>query len=200
MNQFIPDDNRKSKALWYILLPATLIALGFAGYQVLSFSIIKFLVLGVSLIVALIVNQHQITIPHIRKSFSVKELVIFWGAIWLGVAGGVLIAAGVSAGKIIFSKNKSNSKYFYAFASVTSIFLASNVFYLILNYFGGFSGKIVADQQINYGWLFLAAVVMVGIYYLTVIIFKAIFPKADSSQPLIENKTDKYLWNGIIYL
>lgn len=200
VNQLIPDDNRKSKALWYIMLPATLIALGFAGYQARSFSILQFLVLGVSLIIALIVNQHQITIPHIRKSFSVKELVMFWGAIWLGAAGGVLIAAGVSAGKIIFSKNKRNSKYFYAFASVTSIFLASNVFYLILNYFGGFSGKIVADQQINYGWLFLAAVVMVGIYYLTVIIFKAISPKADSNYPLIENKTDKYLWNGIIYL
>ncbi len=199
-NQIVPDDNRKTKTFWFIMLTAAILALGFAGYQALGFSILQFVILVVSLVISLIVNQHQITNPHIRKSFSAKELIIFWATIWLGAAGGVLIAAGVSAERIISSKNKQKAGYFNGFSLITAIFLASNAFYLVLNNFAGFNGKIVAEQQINVGWLVLATAVMTGVYYLAVSLFTLISPKTDDSQPLTENKIYKYFWNGIIFV
>ena len=200
MTQLAPEDNQKSKPLWLVMLLVTLFALGFAGYQAFSFSILQFVVLGVSLIVTLIINQHQVTIPHIRKSFSVKEVIIFWAAIWLGIAGGILVTAGVSAAKVIFSKNQRKAKYLSGFAAITSILLASNVFYLILNGVAGFNGKIVADEQIKIGWLALATVVMAVVYHSTLKIFTLIFEKSNGNQTLTENKTDKYFWDGVIFL
>lgn len=200
MAQFNPQDNQRSKPLWFVMLLAALIALGFAGYQSLSFSILQFAVLGVALMVSIIINQHQISIPHLRKTFSVKEFIIFWTAIWLGTAGAVVIAAGVSAEKIIFSKNKNRSKYLYGFAAIISIFAASNVFYSILNFAAGFGGRIVADQRISVEWLVLAAVAMAAVYYSALILFTAVLPKPKGNQPLIENKTDKYFWHGVIFV
>lgn len=200
MAQFITDRKQKSKLTWGIMILATATAFGFAGYQLLSFTILQFIVLGVSLIVSLIINQHRVTIPHLRKSFSVKEIIIFWSAIWLGTAGGVLITAGLSAEKIIFSKNKRNAKYYYGLSTVSAIFLASSLFYLILNYVAGFGGKIVANQPIKIGWLVLTAIIMAVIYNLMLILFTAVSPKSDSNQPFVKNKTDKYFWNGIIFV
>lgn len=181
------------------MMMTALISLGFAGFQVVGFSPLQFTVIGVSLIVSLIINQHRINIPYIRKSFSVKEIIIFWTAIWLGTAGGVVVAAGVSAEMIAFSKNGRKAKSFYGFASVTAIFIASSVFYLILNYAAGFSGMIVANQTTNLGWLVLGVTVMTIVYYSAQFLFAAALPKADRDRSLPENKAHRYFWHSVIF-
>ncbi len=200
MNKFIPDNQHNSKTVGIILLPAAVIVLGFAVYQVFEFSVIQFGALGVALLVSLIFNQHQFTIPHIRKSFSAREFTIFWGVIWLGTAGGVLIAAGIAAGSLIFFKDKKKFPYFDGYSTVISIFLAANAFYLLLNNFAGFEGNFVAGHQVDYGWLILAAVAMAVVYYITENILSVIFLKSESIQFSVNNKLYNYLWKAINYV
>lgn len=54
-------------------------------------------VLVASIFVAILVSRYDPRIPGTSIKFSPKDVLSFWGTIWLGISGGVLIAACASA-------------------------------------------------------------------------------------------------------
>src|SRR5215204_1747257 len=89
----LSGNNLKSKVYWAILLCASLVVLGFTAFGLDNFSLQQFGVLAVALAVSVFANQHQVKIPGTPANFSAKEIVVFWGIIWLGIPGGVFLAA-----------------------------------------------------------------------------------------------------------
>ena len=73
-------------------------AICIALFEVLSFSFGNLLVLAASMFVAALISKHEIKIPRTNKTFSPRVLFAFWGIVSLGIAGGILLAAGAAIG------------------------------------------------------------------------------------------------------
>lgn len=199
MNLNLPGENRISKIFWCIMLLSAGLALGFAVYELPGFTSLQLVVLAISFIISLIVNQHQFHLPQTRKSVSAKDLILFWGTIWLGIAGAVLLTVSVMIGQL-FIRNKKVEWKFGFFQNVVSIFAAAIVFYLTLFFSIGFTGKAVGQQTINNKWFFAATVLMAVVYYLITNLSASIFFKIENGKSFQNSGIQKYFWTGIIYV
>ena len=156
----LSEYNLKTKIYWCVMLSLSLFALCFAVYKVTSFSLLQFAALGVSIFISLLVNKYQIRIPKTQTTISAKELAAFWGIIWLGVPGGILLAASASLAR--FSKaQKSPKRWLFGFyVNTFATFVSAIVFYYSLYYFAGFTESTVAENAVATQWLFAAAGLM----------------------------------------
>ncbi len=152
--------NLQTKIHWSAMLVLCLFALSFAVYNSFGFSFVQFLVLGGSLIISSLINKYQIKIPKTQTTVSTKELVVFWGTIWLGIPGGVLLAASASLTKFGLAKKSPQQWLFNTFVNVLSTFAAAAVFYSTLYYSTGFTGNTLAGNQIEISSLLVAASLM----------------------------------------
>lgn len=157
------------------MLSASFLILGAAIYGSFSFSAAQLVALSVTLVIAALVSQHQFTIPRTKITLTARELIIFWGTIWLGTAGGVLLAAGIAAAQYKIARNDKREQLFGATVSVIAAFVAGNVFYSILQNFAGFGETSVGGNALAIGWLMAAAAVMVFAYYTFTEFLPAIF-------------------------
>ncbi|HEY0460162.1 MAG TPA: diguanylate cyclase [Pyrinomonadaceae bacterium] len=171
----LPNDNLKAKIYWGIMLGAGFFAFGLAAVQLTNFSPQQFLVLGVALLVSAFANQHQFKIPGTAATVSAKEIAIFWGAIWLGTPGAVLLAAGASlAGFNIAGKNKFEW-LFGVFSNTSAAFVSAFAFYFVLNRAAGFSPAFVGEETIAWQWLIGAIGAMAATQYLLTTVFNSVF-------------------------
>jgi diguanylate cyclase (GGDEF)-like protein/putative nucleotidyltransferase with HDIG domain len=182
----LPGDNLKAKIYWGILLCMSLALLGFAAFSLADFSLRQFLVLAFALAVSLFANQHQIRIPKTAADFSAKEIIIFWGTIWLGVPGGVFLAVGCALARFnIVQKNKFQW-LFGVFSNACTAFASASVFYLVLQYLAGFKAAFVAEEPVIWQGLIAAAAAMTTVHYLLSAIFNSIFLYLEDENPVGE--------------
>ncbi len=165
----------KTKIYLGILLCLSISAFGFSAFQLTGFSFLQFLVLGFSLLISAFANQHQIRIPKTSTDFSAKEIIIFWGTIWLGVPGGVFLAASASFARFNLAQRNKVQWLFGVFTNVLTAFVSANVFYLTLGLFAGFSAEFVAEESIAWQWLLAAAALMAVTHYLLSTLFNSVF-------------------------
>ncbi len=156
----LSEYNLKTKILWCVMLCLSLFALSFSIYKLTSFSLLQFAALGISLFVSLVINKYQIRIPKTQTYISAKELVAFWGIIWLGIPGGILLAASASLAR--FSKSqRSPQRWLYSFnVNTFSTFVSGIVFYYSLYYFADFTESTIAGNTVATQWLFAATGLM----------------------------------------
>ncbi|HEX8249310.1 MAG TPA: diguanylate cyclase [Pyrinomonadaceae bacterium] len=168
-----------TKILGGVLLAFSAAALAYTIYGCFSFTFLQFVILGVSMTVAALANQYQFKIPKTRLSISPRKVFVFWGTIWLGVSGGVLLSIVSSAARYRTTKNKIKWVYGILIHTV-STFAAAQVFYLFLHQFASFEGWNVASQQINVGWFLVAAALMMGTHYLLTTLLSSVLLAFDS--------------------
>jgi diguanylate cyclase (GGDEF)-like protein/putative nucleotidyltransferase with HDIG domain len=185
--------NLQTKIYWSIMLCLSSLALGYALFGLLSFTASQFLVLAVSLIVAVLVNQHQFRIPKTRLNLSARKILIFWGAIWLGVPGAVFLCLASSISKYQLSIRDKNHYLLGVYANILSSLAAAQVFYFSLKYLGGFGEMPVAGKAIGVEWLLGSAALMVITHYVSVSVLNAIFLKLESDYPILSLWKDNYL-------
>ena len=149
--------NLQTKIYWCAMFCLSIIACGFAIYEIAEFSFVKLLFLGGSLVVSLLINKYQFKFKGTQTVISAKELVIFWGIIWLGVPGAILLAASASLTKFDLAKKSPRQWLFDTYVNIVSTCAAASVFYLTLYYSVGFADNRVAGLQIDKGWLLFAA-------------------------------------------
>ena len=172
-------------------------ALVSAALAIFSYSLEQFVVLAVSLGIAGLVSQHQFKIPRTGLNISARKIFIFWGAIWLGVPGAVLLAAIASLGKFRhFSKDKNNW-LLGVYGNIVASFASAETLYLSLQYFAGFNGKSIAEKAVGFEWLLPAAVLMVVVHYIATLLLNAIFLKLEYD--ILTLKKDSYLNTVINY-
>jgi diguanylate cyclase (GGDEF)-like protein/putative nucleotidyltransferase with HDIG domain len=157
--------------------------LGFTATGFFSFNVPEITILIVALIVSAIVNRHQIHIPKTNIYFTAADLITFWAIAWLGVPGGVLLAAcSALASCLALSKRKTICP-FRCLESTVATFAAANVFYLILTYGAGFSGRIAGASNIPAGWLAVAAGSMLIVHCGASLVFSSISERLDAYSP-----------------
>lgn len=153
-------NNLKTKIYGGLVLSVSIVLSGFTVLKLTDFSVLQFLVLGVALAVSAFANQHQIRVPKTPTRFSAKEIIIFWGAIWLGVPGALLLAIGAALAEFdVFRKNKFQW-LFGAAASAGAAFVSAEVFYLFLRQAAGVTAAIVGEAPAAWPWLVPAVVLM----------------------------------------
>ncbi len=171
----LSGDNLKTKIYLGILFCLSFVAFGFAAFQLTDFSLQQLLVLGFAFIVSAFANQHQIRIPKTSIDFSAKEIIVFWGIIWLGMSGGVFLAAGISFARFNLVQRNKIQLFFGIVSNICATFVSANVFYLTLRYFTGFSSAYVAEESIVWQWLVAAALLMAVTHYFLSAIFNLVF-------------------------
>ncbi len=195
----LSGENLKSKIYWAAMLGLSLVLLGFAVLGLESFSGQQFGVLAVALAVSVFANQHQVRIPWTATEFSAKEIVVFWGIIWLGVPGGVLLAVVASIVRFnIFEKNKFRW-LFGLFSGACATFVSASIFYLVLNSLTGFKAAFVGEEVIAWYWLTAAIVSMAAAHYLLSAIFNSIFQYLQDESSITEIWKINFLRPLIIY-
>lgn len=167
------DNNLKSKIYWGTMLCVSLALFGFTALRLVDFSLQQFSVLIMALAVSVFANQHQIRIPGTSVDFSAKEMVVFWGTIWLGVPGGVFLGIGASLAGFNSSQKNKFKWLFGVFSNICAAFVSASVFYLILNYFAGFKPNFVAEEATAWQWLMAAAVSMTAAHYFLSAVFNS---------------------------
>ncbi len=167
--------NLKAKFFWSLLLSLSLTLLGFAAFQLTEFSFRQLLVLGIGLVVSVFANQHQTKIPKTSSNFSAKELIVFWGIIWLGLPGGVLLAVSASLARLNINRKNKVQWLFGVFVNVCSTFASASVFYLTLHHFTDFKPIMVAEESVEWQWLIAAAVLMMLTHYILSAVSNLIF-------------------------
>jgi diguanylate cyclase (GGDEF)-like protein/putative nucleotidyltransferase with HDIG domain len=162
MNNFdLSEYNWRARIFWCLLLGAALAVLGISAFTASHFTFSQHFILAIALVISGLINQYQLKIPDTRIEISARELIVFWGTIWLGVPAAALIAA--SASLITIGKAGRDKKIwsFGVFTNIAAAFVSANVFYLVLGYVTtNFSDKAVAGNVFIADKVILSAGVM----------------------------------------
>jgi diguanylate cyclase (GGDEF)-like protein/putative nucleotidyltransferase with HDIG domain len=189
--------NLPTRIYWSILGLCTLGLIIFTGFGLFSYSLVQFAVLAVSVFVAFVVCQHQPKIPRFKLNISGRELVVFWGVIWLGISGGVILSVAATCSTYwLFTKDK---KRWLAtvFCHALATYLAASAFYLILFYLGGFRGTEAAHNPVAVFWLLAAAAVMAALHYAAGVFLYSVYMILESDKPVLETfKNNFFLLSG----
>lgn len=158
----------------------SVIAIGFASFGLLSFAPVNFAVLGVSIVIASIVSQHQFRLSNSKLPFSARRIIVFWGIIWLGVSGGVILSlASFIASYKINSKNRKNW-FAGLFGSVISAFVAAEVFNLFLSKIGGFAPGQSFASQVSIEWVLSGILLLAAVDFIVYTGLFLIFQRTES--------------------
>lgn len=179
----LSDYSNVTKILGGLLFGLNVAALGWTVYGLFSYSFLQFVILAVSLVVAVLANQYQFKIPKTHLTVSPRKVFVFWGTIWLGVAGGILLSVASSVVRYRTTKNKI--KWLYGvFIHAISTFAAAEVFYLVLRQFDGFTHWNVADGKVSPGSFLLAGGLMSLTHYLLTTLLSSMLLKIESEDAL----------------
>src|SRR5258705_13981864 len=90
-----PNNSWPSNAVWLILISTAAAAVGFSVIEVISSSVSfsRGWVVVSSLFISILLSRYAPRIPGTNIRFPLKDLFGFWGVIWLGISGGVLLTA-----------------------------------------------------------------------------------------------------------
>src|SRR5688572_9120658 len=155
-----PNKSWQSKILWSAAVAAAAVALAFSVIEVLSLSISfsRGAVVVASVFVSILVGRYQIRIPGTQVNFSPKDIFGFWGVIWLGVSGGVLLGAcaSIASHKASFGDRRRLSSN--VAADVLSTFFSAVAFYIALGYVGTVERLVLGGLSIPSEVIFASCV------------------------------------------
>ncbi|MFV0388346.1 MAG: diguanylate cyclase [Pyrinomonadaceae bacterium] len=136
----IDGDNLKQKIFVGISLIAAIGLVAFSSLDFLNLSMSDWTVFFTTIAVNFILVRYNTRLSHSSLYYTIKEPVILWSAVWLGIGGATAIAF-MSGLLNIRAYSRSRLKWFTEISLVTiSTFLAGNVFYKVLSI--GFSKSI----------------------------------------------------------
>lgn len=185
-SEFFANYNLKTKIFGGAVFFLSIFAVGYALIELSAFSAQQLIVLSVAIAVSCFVNQHETRIPKTQILLSAKELVMFWGMIWLGVPGAVFLAASSSLARYKLAVKSKFHWLFSVFTNICATFAAVNAFYFLLQYFAKLPVKFVADNGIIWYWLIAAFGVSAVIHFAISHFLNAVFFFLDGNTPNAE--------------
>lgn len=171
----LSEYNWRTKIFWCLLLGAAVGVVGFSAFKASSFTFSQHFTLAITLIISGLINQYQLRIPDTKIDFSARDLVTFWGTIWLGAPAGALIAASASLARYGKAGRDKQAWFFGVFSNVVAAAISANVFYFALGYFANFTDTAVAGNVFIADKVILSAGIMALTHYLANSLFTGIF-------------------------
>ena len=194
----LSNDNAQTKIYLCLKILASFAALVIALFECFSMTISQLAILATAMVVAVLVGWQTFDIKGTRAKFPAGEIVAFWGTIWLGTAGAVLLAASfASADYSGFPKDKN--RWLARFTTkIISVAAASLFFYAFLSYVAGFAESPLAGKQIGIHWLVAAVLIMALTYYAVLSALKLAFKSVRGG--LVLNPREYFTAAGTKYL
>ena len=148
--------------MWLGLLSVAAAALGFSIIEVVSVSTSPSSI-GVvvsSVFVSILLSRYEPRLAGTEARLSLKTIFAFWGVIWLGISGGVMLAAcSAIANRGITSPNRRRLASDVT-TDILSTFFAGIAFYLSLNYFDDSTRYEIAGKLTVPGEVVFASCIM----------------------------------------
>ncbi len=198
MKDLLPSKiNPRERIYWYIMLCLSLAPLFFAVYKGIGFTASQLIGLAVVFVVSTIVNKYNFTIPGTQTNISAKELIMFWGVIWLGIPGGILLAVSISLAKFPGISGLQKKQWLFgSFVNTISISVSGSVFYLTLLYLANFQQNIVAQNEIAASSFITAASLMAFTHFLLSSIFSTTYLKVQGDFSFGQFWKKNFLWTA----
>ncbi len=136
MEQFLRESSPEQ------ISPSGYVAGGLAAASVLysvlqipSFTLTMLVVLAASIFVAAIVGRYEVAVPRTGVTFRPKDLMAFWGIIWLGLPGGIILSLAASLSEVMSGPDKSVKRYVSVATDMVACLVSAATFYLFLDLF-----------------------------------------------------------------
>ena len=164
------DENKKDwsgNAAWWSVTGIAAAIFLFSLFEAFTFTLSKAAILGVSVFVAILIAQYHFKIPRTESVFYPKTVFAFWGTAWLGLFGGVLLAAAASAADYGHIRKDPEKWIRGVAADIISAFVSSTVFHLSLGYFSGPQATVVGGSFFIPNEVIYASCLMAVAHYAT---------------------------------
>ena len=127
----------QSRILWAGVVAAAFGAVAFSLVEILLQArlLSRISVVAASLFVSILVSRYEPRIPGTQIKFAPKDVLAFWGVIWIGVAGGILIGACASLASHRPARADRKQLASDVAIDVLAIFFAAIAYYISLGYF-----------------------------------------------------------------
>lgn len=187
------------KIFWSVMLCLSLAALGFSVYNSFNLSFRQILTLAIAVFISAILSSYQFRIKNTQTVLSAKELLVFWGVIWLGAPGAVFLAASSSLTRCIVSKKSKKQSLFAAYVHISATCISANLFYLILQFGAGFTGDTITVTAIPAQWLIIALTSMMAAHYLLFSLLTSTFLTFESRFSFTNLWRKNFAWTAASY-
>lgn len=129
--------------LWTAVLGAAGFILCFSLIELWFFTFSRVLILAVSVFISIVVCRYRPKLPGTNIAFSARDIFAFWGIIWLGIPGGVLL--GLASSIVSHGLRPKDRKWWLAGVSseIVSTFFAAVAFYIAMDFFKGSPHAVV---------------------------------------------------------
>jgi len=146
------------------MIAVALTILGFSIIEVVlsSTRLATFGVVVASMFVSILLSRYEPRIAGTDVRISLRTIFGFWGVIWLGISGGVLLAICSSLAYRGISSKNSRRLASEVSVDILSTFFSAIAFYLFLDYVDdGRAFAIVGNLSVAYGIVFASCVMAV---------------------------------------
>ena len=193
-----PQNSWQSKILWYSVVIAAGVAVLASVIEVLfgtSFSHIS--VLLAALFVSILISRYELRIPGTSVNFSASDIFAFWGVIWLGVSGGVLVSACASLARYSRSSPDREKLASKVAADTLSTFFSAVAYYVAYQYFGSVGNVALGAIRIP-GQVLIGGCLMVFTHFAQrTALGYLLRPRAKESGVRIDRRVEP--WNSLTY-
>jgi diguanylate cyclase (GGDEF)-like protein/putative nucleotidyltransferase with HDIG domain len=134
MEQFVRKYSQEpGSPAGYIVGGLAAASLVYSATQIISFSAAMLVVLAASIFVSAIVGRYEVAVPRTGITFKPKDLMAFWGIIWLGLPGGIVLSFAASLSEAFSSTEKRIKRYVPVAIDMVSCLISAATFYLFLD-------------------------------------------------------------------
>ena len=134
--------------------------------ELISFSFSRLAILCAAALVSVLVAQFNLRIPRTNSFFYPKTVFAFWGVVWLGVFGGVLLALSSSAADRSDLRSDPWKWIRRVSRDIICAFTSALLFHLVVNYFAD-SNTVVAGSFLIPNEVVFAACLMAMAHFVT---------------------------------
>lgn len=175
------ENNWWTKFVVCFVLGAAIFVIGLSAFEAVSFSFSKILILSVSVFVSALVSKYQVKIPRTPITFLPKIVFAFWGIIWLGVAGGTLLAAAAAIASHGRDRRLTKGKLTDIAVDVLAALVSALVYYLTLGHFESGRATILAGNLLILNEVIMASAMMAITHYAVTSSLSFLFHQLDTS-------------------
>jgi diguanylate cyclase (GGDEF)-like protein/putative nucleotidyltransferase with HDIG domain len=134
INTATMSDEGTSRLKWVLLLAAGAL-LGFAAIEVLNFTFLTVTTLIGASLVSTIMGKYRVSIPGTRIEFHPRAVTGFWGAMWLGISGGIILGMIASIVERSNERQSMRIKVQHVAGDVVAAAVSSLVYVVALGHF-----------------------------------------------------------------
>lgn len=171
-----------SDIVWWSSVSIAAGVIGFSAIDAVSFPLSKIMILAVSFFVAALVSKYEVEVPFTSITFQPKTIFAFWGIIWMGIGGGVLLGAAASLAAYGSAISDRRVRLRNVAADTVSTFLAAVSFHMSLSYLAALDMAPKDEKLLVPTEIILASIIMAVVHTLARTLIASIYDVVDVSR------------------